>query len=245
MISSRTFILIIATLLFLFLAACKQQNTIVATTPDEALTTRLAEEQKCTNVVCGQNEQCQGGTCVCTPKFKPCNAECIPTAGCCIQDDCDDEHFCGEDKECHKKPQTCDYYQIWDAQKEECTCITGTKFCQEQNKCIPESHCCIPTDCTFRRDICVPTNYAAGVCIKDKSLHCRTIVEGNQARFTLSNQSFVITITNIFEKGNTAMRINDKARTLTFNASEQLTQDSAISVPHITNLGGTCKLFND
>lgn len=229
----------------LFLTACQQQNTIVATTPDSQLTEKIAEEQRCANITCGQNEQCKGGTCVCIQKYKSCNEKCIPTAGCCTQDDCDDNHFCGEDSICHKKPQTCNYYEIWDTSKEECACDKGTKFCEAQNICMPEKHCCIPTDCTFRRDICVPTNYAAGICITDPSLHCKTIVEGNQARFTLKNDSFVIAVTNIFEKGNTAMRIDDKTVTLRFNVSETLNEDSAISVQHIKDLGGTCKKFND
>lgn len=244
MMSSKTIALtVMATLLFL--TACQQQNTVVAITPDTVLAEKIAEEQRCANVICGQNEECEAGNCVCTQKYKSCNEKCIPTAGCCTQDDCDDNNFCGEDNTCHKKQQTCNYYEAWDIETEECTCAIGTKFCQAQNICIPQNHCCTPIDCTFRRDICVPTNYAAGICITNPSLHCKTIVEGNQARFTLGNESFVIAVTNIFEKGNTAMRINDKTTTLTFNTSETLNKNAAISVQHIKNLGGVCKKFND
>ncbi len=232
-------------LLLLLLTGCQQQNTLVATTPETEFAEKLAEKQKCANVMCGQNEQCSGGECVCADKYKSCNGTCIPTEGCCIQDDCDDEHFCAENNKCHLSPQTCDYYEEWNAEKEACDCTQGTKFCQAQNKCIPENHCCTPTDCTFRRDICVPTNYAAGVCVRDPSLHCKTIVEGNQARFTIDNTPLKITVTNIFEKGNTALRIEDAVKTMQFNTTEQLTQQATISVEHIKNLGGTCKLFND
>ena len=229
----------------ILLAGCEETDTLVAESPDEAVAEKIAEEQVCAGVICGVNQQCKAGVCGCGQKFKLCGDACIPTAGCCVQDDCDDNHFCADDNQCRKKPETCSYNQEWDAAKESCKCAAGNKFCQEQNKCIPEKNCCVYQDCTLRRDICVKTSYLASVCINDPALHCKGVIEGQQALFNLPTTEFKVRIKNILEQGKTIVTINDEQKTLDINAPHQLDTTTTIKLEQIKTIGGVCKTYND
>lgn len=227
-----------------FLAGC-EQDTIIAQPPDEALAQQIHEQQACATLTCRTNEQCKNGACVCADNFKDCGGMCIPTTSCCSHDDCTEESFCDTDNHCHKKPQTCDYNQQWNTATESCSCISGTKFCETQNKCIPQHHCCVVEDCTLRRDVCVPTIYSASVCINDPKQHCRNILEGAQQRFTLETKSFEILLQNIFQDGAARLLIDENATTATINETVQIDDETTLLVEGVKSLGGTCKTYND
>jgi len=230
--------------LVLLIIACGK-NTIIAEQPDNELMQKISYEQKCKSIVCLQNQQCDAGNCVCAEGFKDCKGNCIIKESCCSDSDCANWQVCGEDSKCHNEQKKCEFNQKWDSVKDECACVQGTKFCERQKECIPNNSCCTATDCTLRRDLCVQTSYAASTCIKDPTMHCKSIVEGQKGIFSLGNETYKITVSNILEAGETALQINGKEQTIQLNTSQNLSDNSEIYVEQIKTLGGACKSYPD
>lgn len=237
------FVFVIAALL-LFLTSCAN-NAIVAESANETILQKISEEQKCKTTTCSANQKCIAGNCVCEQRFKDCNGKCIPSRACCTEADCEEGAFCNQENTCKSYPKQCAYNQEWNITNETCTCIQGTKFCEPQNKCIPSKNCCVPSDCTFRRNLCSDTNYIASVCIKDETKHCKSINEGRNELFSLKDDTyFRIHVNNIVEKGSTNIIVNKNiSKKLLFNTSTQLTDNLTIFVDEIKELGGVCKTY--
>jgi hypothetical protein len=105
----------------------------------------------------------------------------------------------------------------------------------------------VPSDCSWRRDRCLDTNYAASICIKDNAKHCKSIGEGRSELFNLDDDSyFRVHVNNIVERGDTNIVINKNAsKKLLFNKTAQLSDDLAIIVDEIKESGGVCKTYAD
>lgn len=239
-------VLLLVVIFIVFLQAC-QQASIIAETPDEVLMQKLAEDQKCANKICGQNQQCVAGDCVCSSGFKKCDAACISSKSCCSSDDCSEGQYCNEQNVCKTSQKQCSYLQKWDAETGSCICSDNAKFCDLQNKCIPKNNCCSTLDCTFRRDLCQETKYSARVCIKDDAMHCKTIIEGQNDLFLLKNNDYNrVHVNSIIENGNTNIIINKNiSKMLMFNVTQQFANNSIISVDSIRQSGGVCKTYSD
>lgn len=241
----KTHIIFVALLgLAMLISAC-EKNTISATQADDQISKKVLDEQSCANVLCSQNQQCVAGNCICAQNATSCQGKCIPKNSCCADTDCTRGKFCAEDNHCHERQIECNYNQKWDVQKEECACVLGTKFCEQQKKCIPTTNCCLPSDCTLRRDLCLQTTYVASVCLIDDSTHCKGIPEGQKSIFFAANQTYRITLQKILENGKTALIINENNQSVLFNTSQKLGQNLEINVDKIKSMGGVCKTYPD
>lgn len=240
-------ILVFTILLFGFgflLQSCTQ-NVITSEPANETVAQKISAAQKCVGVVCGENQFCNTGSCVCKAGFRKCNDSCISNDSCCGDGDCDYGKFCSENK-CRNIVRKCNYGEVWNSDNESCACASNTKFCELQSKCIPLNHCCVPSDCSFRRDLCLQTNNIVTVCVDDGSIHCKGVIEGRDALFSLANTDLRIKVTKIFEDSGVSVIIGkNESAVLEFNASQSLKNNISVYVEQIKSAGGVCKTYQD
>lgn len=158
----------------------------------------------CSNVMCGESEECVTGECVCTAGFKECNNVCIKDSGCCTSADCMLGEAC-KSGACMK--YVCGFNQVYDAKEKECICADSTKWCGPQKKCVPRTFCCIDQDCeTDYR--CAETFFIASVCVADRTTKCSSIAEERSSRFYIKGVPYDIFVKEVSESFIT-LKIND------------------------------------
>lgn len=191
-------------LFLVLLVACAPVSTL------KAQPLNVSEPVKvdaCANVQCGENLQCQAGSCVCASGFKTCGNSCIAESACCTDNDCGAEQLC-QSGSCEERP-TCKYNEEWDAKRKECVCADGTKWCAAQSECIPAKSCCEHIDCSDDQR-CAPTTYSTSVCIKAESKKCKVIGEGKTGSYFFNEGRYDVKLNAVFEGKQFELMINNQ-----------------------------------
>jgi hypothetical protein len=196
------------TIIFLFLLSSCSEGTLRAKPIDDSELIDVEVNVKsdiCSNVFCGETEECVSGECVCRDGFKKCGSSCIKDSGCCTSKDCMLGEAC-EAGACIR--HVCGFNEIYDSGDKECTCIDGTKWCAWQKKCIPKTFCCIDPDCdTDYR--CAETYFLSSVCVEDGTKKkCSSIAEGRSSRFYIKGVPYDIFVKEVSESF-IMLKIND------------------------------------
>lgn len=198
----------------------------------------------CVDITCGADEFCSDGACSCKPDFKDCNGVCISESSCCSDSDCSDEEVCSDGScefSCSKL--TCTSNKICDSDKERCLCPDGYTFCEEQDKCIPEDHCCDRFTCGVD-ERCLPTITSTEVCISDDSgKACKILDEDRPKTISWGGKSFDVKILNFFYLQNVVLTINDKNLTLEPGKQQSL-DDFKVVAQEMREKGGRCLDFD-
>ncbi|MBD3361412.1 hypothetical protein GF358_01320 [Candidatus Woesearchaeota archaeon] len=163
------------------------------------------KEKLCDEIQCKENQYCVNGECVCNDDLKMCKGDCIDQGLCCDSGDCGLGEFC-ENNKCVK--HVCPFNQIYDSKKESCVCDKDSNWCISQNKCIPLNNCCVHSDCGNNR-ACSPTYFWTSVCVDDGREKCRSILEGQNAYFTVNGKGTDIEVKSVSEDF-VSLKINDK-----------------------------------
>ncbi len=226
--------------ILVFLSGCAQ-NEITSTPVVESKAVEeinLAEDLFCENVVCGKNEECTKGVCECKADFKSCGEVCITETDCCMDNDCEEGKIC-ENTKCITP--VCDYNEYFDGEDGKCVCEEGTKFCDEQKKCIPEKSCCMLLSCgrDFR---CARTTFSPRICLNTgyKGL-CKVIPEKTGTLFTIDGADFNIEVEEILQRGSLKLKINEKSVELSEGEEMQITRGVKLYPEEILTFGGVCK----
>ncbi|MBI4016605.1 MAG: hypothetical protein HY363_02835 [Candidatus Aenigmarchaeota archaeon] len=225
---------VLASIFLLTACASTLQPSIVAQSIQENATLDLCEKLEC-----GAGKTCIEGACACKEEFKQCSTACIPQSNCCTNTDCEEKHACTNGK-CVIVPWTCEFNEQFSMDTKNCVCVPGTKRCNAQEKCIPERSCCIDSDCSDRDNKCSPTTFAATICLRDPSAHCKSIPEGAQEIFALERGAVKIMLSNITEKSSAELVADNTPFNTTLNNPANIA-GKKITVTGIKVFGGTCK----
>lgn len=225
----------------LFIAACAPQNVIRA---QPLNTSQPAAPDACASVNCSADMRCADGACVCDAGQKKCGDSCIAASKCCSDRECGAGRFC-QSGVCAEQP-VCKFNEAWDAERKECSCAEGAKFCKEQGKCIPAKSCCWHNDCErrFSDFRCAPTTYSADVCIKGETKKCRIIHEGTTQTFFFTDQDeYSVRLQQVLEGGRFSLRVhNETMKSLAVNETVQF-NNLTVFVENLQVFGGTCREF--
>jgi len=231
----RAYILLVILALFL-ISACAPP--VPAGPRREGISLEVEVTDPCEAVSCSENQICVEGTCVCSEEFKACGSECIALNACCDADDCGEGLVC-EEGNCVKR--ICNFNEVYDGERDECSCASGTKYCRQQNQCIPRDHCCTLNDCTADED-CAKTTYLATVCLKDGKTSCKSIAKARSDSFFIDNERYDVTFDDLFQDGIMGLSVNDKKLTAVNVEDElQVIPGLTMFVEKFEVLGGWCK----
>ncbi len=243
-------ILLIGVLLILSSCTSENPQTVQETseTSTPVTSTKVTETvllDPCKNVKCGDKQVCSEGKCVCSTNYKDCQGECISASKCCTSKDCSADKKC-ENSEC-VDANLCDYLQHWDNAQNKCICNAKTKWCVDQEKCIPYDKCCGVKDCNLEGGlitrVCRKTEFTPSLCIgDDSSTHCINIKTnrvtkfkfGNSTRDVIVDQIFAGGIINLKLEGRTPFKVPPKTKL-------QILDDVWVRVDDVTTSGGNCK----
>ena len=164
----RTYIILAVLGLFL-ISACTPE--LAAGPRREGISVEVEVTNPCEGISCTENQFCVEGTCVCSEGFKACGSSCIPVNNCCTTEECGEGLVC-EEGTCAKR--VCEYHEEYDEERDECSCAPGTKYCRQQNQCIPRDNCCTLSDCGGDED-CAETTFLATVCLKNGKTSCKSV----------------------------------------------------------------------
>lgn len=235
-------------IVFLILFGCTNVSppTLQASELNASILEKIVDEEKCDAITCGENEACSEGKCSCTEDFKSCDGRCVVKTACCSDTECGQEKFCGDDAKCHFSKRTCEFNEIWTVEKESCVCSENSRWCDAQRRCIPSNHCCVVDDCTGQRtaDVCVKTQYAPQVCIKDPLAHCKSIIEGQNGLFRIENNFFRVAVDDVIEN-KVLVRLNDVAKELMVQEDFFVNESIILFVDSVKALGGFCERSRD
>lgn len=222
----------------LFLSACSR-GTITARPVDEQIidVEVNVKSDLCEAIECNEDSYCVSGKCVCRDDLKMCNGKCIAKNLCCSSGDCDLGEFC-ENNICIR--HVCPFNQIYDPKKERCVCDADSNLCSAQSKCIPRSSCCIHADCGNDR-ACALTYFVASVCVDDGRVRCRSVIEGQNAYFTINGKSYDVEVTSV-SRDFVSLKINDlELEAQPVNVPYELTGYAKVYVESSRSAGGVCK----
>jgi len=229
--------IVIITLLLLLAACTSQQEGIVVAQSKSALDTVV--QDPCDGIVCGSTRVCNKGQCMCTTDLKECQGSCISQSKCCSDNDCEEGRMC-RDQVCVGIPKTCNFNAQYNEDSNSCECVQGTRFCDEQQKCIPERSCCSQVDCK-RGGRCMPTKFTAEVCMYDPLQHCRVILENRSGLFTTVQGEMNITVLKVLEKGTTQLKIGDQEEQVLFKKARKFENEQRLRVEDVQVFGGSCE----
>ncbi len=192
----------------------------------------------CEQVSCTENQLCVEGTCVCSEGFKACGSACIAINNCCTSKECGEGLVC-DDGTCSKR--ICNYNEVYDEERDECSCAPGTKYCRQQGQCIPRDNCCHLNDCPGD-ETCAGTTYVSTVCLKNGKTSCKSIAKGRSDAFFIDNTRYDVYFDNLFQGGLLGLRVNDKVLQ-EVNTNQELTVIPGLTtyVEKFEVLGGWCK----
>jgi len=223
----------------LFLLSACSSDTITARPVDEQIidVEVNVKQDLCEDLECSENSYCVSGECVCDTGFKMCNGECLKDNLCCDSGDCDIGEIC-ENNICIK--HVCAFNQVYDTDKEKCVCNDNSKWCSQQNKCIPRASCCVHADCS-NDYACSNTFFMAMVCINDGREKCRETIEGQNTNFWINDVSYDVSVKSVSENF-VSLKINDmNLDAQPINVPYELEKDVNIYVESTRIAGGVCK----
>ena len=202
----KKFILIVTILAILILSGCNL-NTFQAFSKLKDGNTNTTIEgnilaSEC-DPVCGENQECSDGICICTTGFIGCNNACIPEDGCCGDSDCEE----GEGLICSENTCVincegifCPLNQV--CAEEGCACKEETTWCEAQQRCIENDKCCDGHSCSEnrRKTICSKMTLSAEVCIVyEGTKSCKYVREQGKKNFYLDGLDLTISLDQVFE----------------------------------------------
>ena len=196
----------------------------------------------CSSVICGYNELCFKGECVCGDGFDRCDGQCISNESCCANEDCELSYFCNTNNECEKGCDDflCNSNKICDDLTQECVCEPGTKWCQNQRKCISKDSCCTNLDCPDE-DGCVMTIAFVTLCIDDGGMvGCEKIPEGEEKTLFANDNKYTLFVKKIYDDGKILVRVNGEL--IELETEYDVDADTVMYKKILKMFGGQCKL---
>lgn len=236
-------ILIILAAFLVLLASCQPPEE-VSSLPVEQARKEAIERNPCFDVVCSDNEECINGSCACVDSFKSCNDECIPDSNCCNDTSCGEGNTC-RDGDCTKSPTLCRLNEVWSFDKEKCVCAQDTRFCSEQQKCIPKDKCCFHNEC-LRVERCSLYVIASQVCVKNGGEHCKKLVEDRRDSVNVLGTVYDIFMGKVYEDSTIDINFNNELKfNLTEGQNVSVGENLELSIKDLLVFGGVCKEEND
>lgn len=228
-------------LVFLALTAC--QASLKAEPADIAAlnTTEAAPEpvnipdtthNPCLKVDCETDKECKGGVCVCLEGTKDCKGDCIPLDGCCDDSEC--EGHCA-DNQC---VDACTYGEQYKDGK--CVCAENYKYCDAQEKCIPQDYCCSFLNCRSFEE-CVPTTYTASICFQfENKKKCRLVSDLARTEYVEIGDLEISATPVLFGETNLQLRLDNETYALQPNVKIDL-KGIDIWAEDLKPMGGFCR----
>ena len=230
--------IIIGILAILVLSSCSSELR------GQQVQIEVDENDPCFEVQCGQYELCSGGNCICQTGFKECNDQCIAEAACCADNECGIGETCVANT-CTFSCENiqCESNKICSDQYEGCFCKDGYKWCNLQNKCIPDDHCCTKFDCG-RDEKCVNTAIRSEVCVeKGDDKHCRILNDLEPKEYIVGGTKFEIFLEDYFYTDSVELKINEDLVNMT-NRKRIQSKGAIVWLKDLREVGGMCKLFD-
>jgi len=199
----------------------------------------------CGNSTCSKDQVCVKGSCQCVKGFKSCQGSCVPESTCCSDKDCQGTEICLVGKcqfSCTRV--LCPASQVCDDSQKRCICPQGYRFCDVQDKCIPQDNCCGKLDCGGHDMTCRPTIHSVQICIIGAQASCKYLGEKAPKVFSMDNKTMDITATQFQYDGKVRVEVDGKQFLLSAGQREKVKDDLVIVADDIRQLGGTCKQLN-
>lgn len=201
-------------------------------------------DDPCAEIVCGAQEVCSEGICGCDEGYKECNNQCIPEDGCCL------DSACGVGETCEQNVCTfscdnlqCESNKICSDDLQKCVCKAGYTWCELQNACIPEDHCCTKFDCG-RDEKCVSTQIRAEICLeKGNDRHCNLLNDIEPKKFLVDGKKFEILLSDNFYAEFATLMINNDNFTMADTERKQV-ENAIVWLKELKEVGGNCKIFD-
>lgn len=227
-------------MILLFLASSCSSSTLEGKRLSEG---ELKEVYPCLGLSCGGDEHCVDGACVCDSAFKRCSLDsvCIPVSGCCSDNDCSEGESC-VNNQCRF---SCSNLQtvsnkVCDPAIKGLTCLAGHEWCAEQEKCIPEDHCCNKFDCG-RDKRCIQTSWAIELCLEDTAKNCRLIDEGQEKLLKTESTETLVKLMGVFYNQRVDLLVNGKKVDMRRNSRYAISPDAMLFLAGIRDHGGSCQ----
>lgn len=239
--------ILLASLLLALGSCSKGGSTLDATPIPKEVQTALEPAappvlKLCGNLTCRSNQACVKGACQCLSGTKSCAGACIPKSSCCSEKDCQATESCVNNTcqfSCSRV--ICPTNQVCDESQKRCTCPSGYRFCQVQDKCIPQDHCCDKFDCG-RGETCIATVHSARVCLLLTHPACKYLGDKTSKVLKLeNNQSFDVTAAEFIYGGKVKIQVDDTSLVMSNNDREVLPSGVTVAVDDVRELGGGCR----
>lgn len=202
-------------------------------------------QDSCFGIVCGENEICIEGSCGCAEDYKTCNNQCIPENSCCSDDECGIGESCVNNActfSCENVQ--CESNKICSEKRQGCFCKEGYKWCELQNSCIPEDHCCTRFECD-RDQRCIDTAIRAEVCLeKDNDMNCKILNDLDAKEFLVGGIAFEILLSDNFYTEMATILINEQSHNMTPGLRKLIESGAIVWLRNFDEVGGSCKVFD-
>lgn len=182
----------------------------------------------------------------CQIGYKQCGKACIKEEDCCDDKDCDIGEDCVKFECVSLKPAYCPYLMEWGVYEGKCVCEEGTRWCDYQDKCIPEIKCCSRFDCSRRdAEYCAPSYVSLRVCVENGEKSCKFISElKNQKNFAVGADNVLVSFDGYVEGGIVDFTINDNTFLNVAKAQRINMENITVFFDEFKELGGTCQDYD-
>lgn len=225
-------------IILIFAAVLTACTTVLSGTPVEPAPSDPCE-------ACSNLQECVEESCVCKQGFKICNAVCIAETACCGDEDCGESERCTNNQCTFSCDLTvCSANKVCDESLERCVCAEGYDFCDSQDKCIPEDHCCNRFDCGID-ERCLPTITSTELCVTSGVLKmCKVIDERIGKEITLKDKVYDVEVSNFFYLQRIDLIVNNQSYVLSPGKSIILDGDTTLVAQKMREKGGRCLDFD-
>jgi len=232
---------------FLFVITACSDGTLKSTPiVDEEVKDQVNEEpvdDACSAVTCSGDKICKEGSCSCDSGKKSCGDSCIDDNACCADDECRSGEKC-ESGSClfDCSNLVCPSGMTCDAKAERCLCPTGYKWCEKQDKCIPQDHCCSRFDCR-NDERCTNTITTAEICIQNSGKACKVFNTVGKKTLVLPSGEYNVNLTKITFLDSIDLMINDEKYIISRDQRAPI-DDGEVFIQKFRELGGDCRDFD-
>ncbi len=197
----------------------------------------------CTGVVCESDKICVNGVCSCEPNKKNCNNLCINKKDCCTNLDCNQNENCISGTcvfSC--KSVICPSNKVCEEDFKGCTCPSKYRFCNLQNKCIPNDHCCTAFDCgRGSENRCSATVTSSEICLfSSNKKSCKYYDEGRSKTVETDNKIYDVLVMKYNYTTNAQVAVGNNIYSITPGNKKEVDKEIGMILSPIKETGGDC-----
>lgn len=201
----------------------------------------VVEEDPCSDIECGENQNCFNGNCICNEGFEECGKKCITQQQCCTDKDCKTNELCKDNKcifFCEKI--LCGYNEACDEDLKKCACKENTRFCEYQKICLDFDTCCDNYDCEGAEK-CTITTFSVNVCFEGEQKACKYVGEHSFVYFNMYENRYKFALEKIYANNEIKFSIDDgPLQRLKLQERVKLAPRLYLFFQEIKEIGGVC-----